>query len=591
MIFQLLPRRIIAFLSLLMVVTGIALTAWSCSQFPASSRSLSEVAASIEIAPTPASSSVRSATSTGPATGPVTPIPTDEPAGPIVIGIGEDLPRSLQEAIDGAALAYTDLITAPATADSVTVRLETADRGGTPIYSALYAAAARFDVIHPLIDSESVRALWRGESLPETLPYTQIAIVSDTLPSLITLLGPIGSTVSGYADTEEVTNAVWADRQMLALLPFDALIPELTVLAVDGQNPVENASKFDVSSYPFILTIYARAVDQEKPYQPFLDEIQAQSGGSNRRPDRLTVVAMTGVTAMVRMTAQQMDRYGATWPAEIVGPELAGADITTISNEVPFVEGCVTNVNPANLTFCSSPEYMAALEAVGADVVGLTGNHQNDYGRENSLKSLEIYAEAGLPVYGGGKNKEEAMAPLYLEHNGNRLAFLGANSYGPPVAWATDSSPGSAPFDINIMSAQARSIKEKGLADVVLAEIQYQETYGVDPLIDQRQTFRAVIRAGADIVTGIQSHVPQAVEFQEGRLILYGLGNFFFDQMVGTTREGLIVKHTIYEGRHISTQVLTTMIHDYGQPHWATDAEREGILRRVYNASYWERPR
>lgn len=77
------------------------------------------------------------------------------------------------------------------------------------------------------------------------------------------------------------------------------------------------------------------------------------------------------------------------------------------------------------------------------------------------------------------------------------------------------------------MSATIRSIKEKDLADVVLAEVQYQESYGVTPLFDQRQNFTALVRAGADIVTGVQSHVPQAMEFTHGKLILYGLGNLF----------------------------------------------------------------
>ena len=117
-----------------------------------------------------------------------------------------------------------------------------------------------------------------------------------------------------------------------------------------------------------------------------------------RLPQQLTVLAMTGVTAMVRMTADQMDRLGAAWPAEVVGPELASADITAISNEVPFVPGCETNTSPDNLVFCSKPEYMETLTASGADIIGLTGNHQNDYGRSDALTSLEIYAEAGLPA-------------------------------------------------------------------------------------------------------------------------------------------------------------------------------------------------
>jgi poly-gamma-glutamate capsule biosynthesis protein CapA/YwtB (metallophosphatase superfamily) len=199
-----------------------------------------------------------------------------------------------------------------------------------------------------------------------------------------------------------------------------------------------------------------------------------------------------------------------------------------------------------------------------------------------------MYDEWGLPYYGGGKDLAEAFTPLYIEHNGNRLAFLGANSYGPQMAWATDSLPGAAPFDLNILSATIRSIKAKDLADVVLVELQYQESYDVRPLADQRLDFNALVRAGADIVTGVQSHVPQGMEFTDGKLVLFGLGNLYFDQMwAQATREGMVVKHTFYNGRHISTQILTTLLYDYGQPRWTTPQERASILRRVFGASYW----
>ncbi|MBK8046846.1 MAG: CapA family protein [Anaerolineales bacterium] len=122
----------------------------------------------------------------------------------------------------------------------------------------------------------------------------------------------------------------------------------------------------------------------------------------------------------------------------------------------------------------------------------------------------------------------------------------------------------------------------------MLAELQYQESYDTTPLADQRQDFKALTRAGADIVTGVQSHVPQGMEFLDDRLILYGLGNLYFDQMWDqATREGLVVKHTFYDGRHISTQVLTTLLYDYGQPRWSTPAQRATLLDRVFAASYW----
>jgi len=510
----------------------------------------------------------------------------------IHVGFAADTPGNLPQAFVAAAppnatVVTTTLDTAagPPYAPPLMLRVDSNAQYSLWSYRQYFAAAARFDTIDPTLSWDELRATWRGTGST----FAAVAVLTDTLPALERLLGDAGPSVSGHAAVADIAAATRQDTPTLAVLPFDKLEPRLVVLAIDGQNPIENDQNFDADAYPLVVEFHAHAVEsdtlQTSPSAALLDRVPS----SNRQAERLTVLAMTGVTAMVRGTAAQMDKFGSDWPARIIAPELASADITHVSNEVPFVPGCETDTSADNLIFCSKPDYMDALTALGVDIIGLTGNHQNDYSRAAALASLDIYAAAGLPVYGGGPNKEAAFAPLYLEHNGNRLAFLGANSYGPQFAWATDHGPGSAEFDLAIMSAMIRNIKAQDKADLVLVELQYQETYDTQPLIEQRLDFNALVRAGADIVTGVQSHVPQAVEFSDGRLILYGLGNLFFDQMwTQPTREGLIVKHTLYDGRHISTQLLTTLLHDAGQPHSTTPAARATILERVFAASYFE---
>lgn len=511
---------------------------------------------------------------------------TPQPTAVVTVTVDAEVPRLiLQESVIASA---TNVLTVAAVADETVqpglLHFDLNKTAADGSYQYTFAAATRFDTIGLTLTQASLESAWIGES-PQ---FTALAVLSETLPLLTQLLDQAGPTVQGYATQAEVVNAAWADTTTLVLLPFELLEPRLLVLAIDGQNPIENNNKFDAESYHLVAPVYAHINSSNAAARAAAQKLLSVLPAGNRDPDRLTVIAMTGVTAMVRLTAAEMDKRGNGWPAEIVGPELASADITAISNEVPFVPGCKTDTRMDNLTFCSKPEYMEALTDSGVDIIGLTGNHQNDYGRTDAATSLDIYEKAGLPVYGGGRNKEEAFAPLYLEHNGNRLAFLGANSYGPRFAWATDDAPGSAEFDLNIMSATVRNIKELDRAKVVLVEFQYQETYDTTPLVDQRQNFNAVSRAGADIVTGVQSHVPQGMEFTDGKLILYGLGNLFFDQMWSqTTREGLIVKHTIYNNRHISTQIFTTILYDYGQPRWTTPAENSAILQRVFGASYW----
>lgn len=532
---------------------------------------------------------------------------------PLLIVDPGDAPGVVSAGLLAAAEKLSSTLQLTTTADaagSAALRFSIQPHGSL-VYTVTFAAATRFDTVDLATSESAIRRLWTGEQIPSpqgtvtgtsnisataavtaplaaVFPYTQIAVLSDTLPALQMLLGDPAPGVAGFATIDEVVEAAWQGHTTLALVPFDLLQPRLAVLAVDGQNPLDNAAYYDPTRYPLIANVYAELPGRDSTGSGLARKALAVLPAGNRLPQLLTVVAMTGVTAMTRQMAAQMDRRGSDWPAADVGQRLAAADITHVSNEVPFVEGCEVNLDPDNYNFCSKPEYMAALTDLGVDIIGLTGNHQNDFGRENALKSLAIYAKAGLPVYGGGVNKQAAFAPLIVEHNGNRLAFLGANSYGPKMAWATDDLPGSAQFDLAIMSAQIRELKQEDAANVVLAELQYQESYDTQPLVDQRQDFTALTRAGADIVTGVQSHVPQGIEFTDGKIVLYGLGNLYFDQMNDlATREGLVVEHTIYNGRHLGTQLLTTLVYDYGQPRWTSGAERDSLLKRVFAASYW----
>ena len=95
-------------------------------------------------------------------------------------------------------------------------------------------------------------------------------------------------------------------------------------------------------------------------------------------------------------------------------------------------------------------------------------------------------------------------------------------------------------------------------------------------------------------MTGVQAHQPQAIEFsleRNDKIILYGLGNLFFDQMFSEeVRQGIVVRHTIYAGRLLQTELLTTMLEDSVQPRWMTAAERERLLRAVFKASGFKVP-
>ncbi len=304
---------------------------------------------------------------------------------------------------------------------------------------------------------------------------------------------------------------------------------------------------------------------------------------------------MTGVTALVRATADRMELHGVLYPGEEVRTVLRAADITHISNEISFLEGCPTpDPWTDSLQFCSDPSYIALLEDVGTDVVELTGNHMLDYGPEAFLTTLDMYEQRGWLYFGGGRSLTEALQPALVEDHGNKLAFIGCNYAGPPGDWATDVRPGSASCESGQLVAEIGRLRSEGYLTIM--KFQYNEYYQPYPTAYEQRDFLEMASAGAVIVSGSQSHVPAAMEFSGGSFVHYGLGNLFFDQMSHLMPDGSLIydtryvfmdRHVFYEGRYVGTELLTYIIEDYARPRPMLDYERQQFLQDMFRAGGW----
>jgi hypothetical protein len=453
--------------------------------------------------------------------------------------------------------------------------------GGAAIYTRFYAPVVAFATVADDISLAELAARWQGDG------DGPLVVTREYAAELTAILGaPMAESVV-VTGTNGILALVETNADAVGIVPFDRLHPRFKVLSVDGISVLDN--HLNPTAYALAAAVAVTG--------PHAAELAAVLSGyvtnpSNRDPEHLTTLVMTGVTAMTRVTAAKMERNGYDYPALVISPTLSAADITHISNEVPFIEGCVVNASQDNLTMCSDTTYWAALEALGTDIVGLSGNHVNDFGRDGARESIGWYRENEIAIYGSGLTLEEACAPLLWEHNGNRFAFIAALAFGPSFAWATDDLPGACYYYDHKELIFETIEKLRSEVDVIAVELQYLETYNPYPTGQQVTEFRELREKGVNIVTGVQSHVPQAFETygpEGGRrpgTIVYGLGNLFFDQMWSwDTRTELMARHTIYRGRVISTEILTAVLEDYAQPRWATETERAGLLRSIFQAA------
>jgi poly-gamma-glutamate synthesis protein (capsule biosynthesis protein) len=303
----------------------------------------------------------------------------------------------------------------------------------------------------------------------------------------------------------------------------------------------------------------------------------------------MTIVAMTGVTALVRATAYEMEKHGITYADQDIREELLSADITHISNEVPFAEDCpYPNPVQEEIRFCSRDAYIQLLEDVGTDVVELTGDHFQDWGTDAIFHTLDMYRQRGWLTYGGGANLAEGRKALLIENHGNRIAFIGCNAKGGSFAQADETHPGAAVCDMDWMAGEISRLKQEGY--LVIATFQHREYYTYLAQPDQQQDFRQMAEAGAVVVSGSQAHQPQGMEFVNGSFIHYGLGNLFFDQygLCEACRQGLIDKHVFYDGRYISTELLPIEFVDYARARPMTPEEAKDLLQTLFLASGWQ---
>ena len=455
------------------------------------------------------------------------------------------------------------------------------ERGAQRLAEVVLVPAAPFFSLRDDVGLGELKRAWQGQPDPaDRLP--RLLVSPDVIAALNAGLGPQGAEAAvTLVPGEELAERLWAEPGALAIVPFERLEPRLKALAVDGISALDRSP--DLAGYPLAIPVWISG--EAEGAQALVAMAKAQGLDSNRHAERLTTLLMTGVTALTRGVGLEIEARGdPAWPARRIADLLAADDLTHVSNEVSFMAGC--RLQAEMRSFCARPEYLASLELAGVDLVELTGNHNLDFGAEYALQSLEIYEEAGMATFGGGRNQAEARRPLLVEHNGNRLAFLGYNQFGPDYAWAGDDGPGAARFSLDAVQADLAAVASQ--VDAVFVSVQYTETYGLAPLPEQVVDFRAVADAGAQVVTGSQAHQPQAIEFYGDRPIFYGLGNLFFDQTWSdATRQGLIVRHWIHEGRLIASQVIPTILEDNCQPRLATAAEAEAILRAVFAASDW----
>ncbi|MEW6400400.1 MAG: CapA family protein [Chloroflexota bacterium] len=502
---------------------------------------------------------------------PPTITPTSTPAP--LLWIDPAVPPRLHSKVIGWGISTTN----EKQAASVFVELTDASDSST---QWIYALVAPFPTVTDGVTLYTLRDAWNASS---SGPFAGLPLLMDesTLEVFTVLWGEPAEGAVQVVAAGALLDRAWDQMPSWGIIPFEDIQPRWKVLTIDGQSPLHKA--FDVTRYPLVANF---------SFSSDLSAISSQYTlpATNRDPEKLATVILTGVTAMARATAKTMNVRGVLFPGQDIRELMREADIAHINNEVPFFSGCPDpDPNQVKEIFCSAPRYIELLLDIGTDVVELSGDHFADYGDKAMEETVAIYKENNLPYYGGGLSFEEGKQPLLMEANGNKFMFIACN-IKDIYATASDTRPGSVICDFPYMTEQIQYYRGQGYLPI--STFQYHEFTTPEARPQQEEDFRRMADAGAVIVSGSQAHVPQMMEFHGDAFIHYGLGNLFFDQMTldggsKNTRREFIDRHVFYDGKYLGVELFTMYLEDFSRPRYMTDVERTRFLTDYFQFSGW----
>jgi poly-gamma-glutamate synthesis protein (capsule biosynthesis protein) len=226
----------------------------------------------------------------------------------------------------------------------------------------------------------------------------------------------------------------------------------------------------------------------------------------------------------------------------------------------PVEEHLNNLIDEGDLFLPGDPASVRLIGRSGFDVMSFANNHCLHAGYRAFLRTMELLRESGVQPAGGGRNLEEALAPVIVERDDARVAFIACTSAMLPGTQAGRRTAGVAPLrrhsyfenpawemlgiapdirtlvnrdDLAAVCTRIRAVRDR--ADIVVISCHWgfvEERTAIGAY--QREAAHAFIEAGADLIFGHGPLTTRGIEMYQGKAIFYSLGKFLMRGPVPT---------------------------------------------------------
>ncbi|MCR5036385.1 MAG: CapA family protein [Bacteroidales bacterium] len=208
-----------------------------------------------------------------------------------------------------------------------------------------------------------------------------------------------------------------------------------------------------------------------------------------------------------------------------VVPYIQGSDYSFVNLECSVSDEISTPITKVGPNIHSDSCLLDSLFTSGFKCVTLANNHFADFGEKALLDSLRRIDVVGLDRVGAGKDLADAERVMYTKMGDKCMAVINCCEHEFTVA--TESQAGCNPLNPIHQYYSIQEAKKK--ANYVLVIVHGGSEHYPLPTPRMQEIYRFFVDAGADAVVNHHQHCYSGYEIYQGKPIVYGLGNFFFD--------------------------------------------------------------
>ncbi len=308
----------------------------------------------------------------------------------------------------------------------------------------------------------------------------------------------------------------------------------------------------------------------------------ASASAAEPPPEPRIVLAAGGDVNFGRECGQEILKNAAYDPFGGLNDAWTTADARFVNLESQLSDqGGVTQSPLHRLIFTGPPQGADALARARITLVSTANNHAWDYGKSALFETIANLERAQVGFAGTGRDLEGAYVPYVLRLKERTVAVFAVTHVWNQPPFATHEGRAFVAW-ASIDKLKPGIERARREHDFVIVSYHGGEEYVHAPVERTKAFLRQVMALGVDAVLGHHPHVPQGVDFVEGRPVLYSLGNLVFagHQDRPWTLQSFFARITLQKGKPPEVSACPFAIE--GHRPRSFDRQRESLAIELF---------